>query len=338
MTEPTLANLVKLSPRVEFVRRDNTLILMRPDIGATVRVSKGAEALIPEIEEGTDYESLVRQLKQVHPTAINIRPTLDKFLSQLSRNNLLLGAQSDVKSKGPPRFTLFYPDRAAAAIAKLIQRFPALLSWCLLASIIGSAIVGLITFFTQSDLLHPSKVAEEFNLFGFLAFVLIVVPIHEAAHALACRLAGAKVGEAGIIMHGWLVPGPYIETTQAYSISNKYKRFWIPAAGPIVNLCSAGVAAWVMILIPGLGAAEMGAWSYLLVLSMLFVYFDTSLLTASDGSHMLESLLEDELARKSALSANPSSISSTYTTRIYRLACLAHIILGIVAMWYWWVL
>lgn len=338
MPEPTQENLVKLSPRVELVRRDNTLILMRPDIGATVRVSKGAEALIPEIEEGTDYESLVTQLKKGHPTAINIRPTLDKFLSQLSRNNLLIGDQAEVKSKGVPRFVLFYPDRAAAATARVIQRIPAMLSWCLLVSVISSAIVGLVIFFTQSDVLHPSKVAEQFNLFGFLAFALIVVPIHEAAHAIACRLAGAKVGEAGIIMHGWIVPGPYIETTQAYSINDKFKRFWIPAAGPIVNLCSAGVAAWVMILTPGLSPAELAAWSYLLVLCMLFVYLDTSLFTASDGSHMLEALLEDELARKSALSAKPSSMSSTHTTRIYRLACLAHLILGIVAMWYWWVL
>jgi putative peptide zinc metalloprotease protein len=137
-------------------------------------------------------------------------------------------------------------------------------------------------------------------------------------------------------MHGGIIPGPYVETTKAYSLKKKSDRFWIPAAGPIVDLCSAGVVAWILILSPQLGTAAVEVLVYIFVLSMLFVYFDTNPLTASDGCHMLEAVLDDELARKSALSKQPATLSNQKGITVYRRACMVHLTLAIIALLYWW--
>lgn len=199
-----------------------------------------------------------------------------------------------------------------------------------------AALVGVLLLPFHRDILHPSVVAESFNLIGFLALFLIVIPIHEAAHAVACRLAGAEVGVAGIIMHGGLIPGPYVETSKAYRLKEKSKRFWIPAAGPLVDWCAAGIVAWIILLSPGLGETAVEALSYLFILCLLFVYFDTNPFTASDGSHMLEALLDDELARKSALSRQQATLSAHSGIKLYRRACVAHLLLAIAILVYWW--
>ena len=67
---------------------------------------------------------------------------------------------------------------------------------------------------------------------------------------------------------------------------------------------------------------------YVLLLSGLFVYLDSNPLTPSDGSHMLEALLDDELARASALSRRPTTLSTRLVINTYRLACIGHFLVA----------
>src|SRR5206468_11474523 len=68
---------------------------------------------------------------------------------------------------------------------------------------------------------------------------------------------------------------------------------------------------------------------YVLLLSGLFVYLDTNPLTPSDGSHMLEALLDDELARASALSRRRAALSTRPVVNTYRLVCVVHFLVAV---------
>ena len=337
--EQTSSKLVKLDSSVQFVRRQNTLLLVSGS-GATVRVSPGAEPLIPSMEKGTPYDDLVDILAKKHPNVPNVNPTLNKFLAQLSKSQILESDSEEDGAVKKPRkkrkYELMDPDPLAKSIAGAIQKVPAPITWGILAIMMIASIVGAVMLPSYTKILHPSMVASSFNIVAFLIFLLVIVPIHEAGHAIACRLVGSKVSGAGIILHGGIIPGPYVETTKAYSLKKKSHRFWIPAAGPIINLCSAGLMAWIIILSPQLSPYALEVLVYIFILSMLFVYLDTNPFTASDGSHMLEALLDDELARRSAFSKQASALSDKAGLAIYKRVSVAHLLLAIVTLIYWW--
>ncbi len=73
---------------------------------------------------------------------------------------------------------------------------------------------------------------------------------------------------------------------------------------------------------------------YVLLLSCLFVYLDTNPFTPSDGSHMLEALLDDELARTTALSRRRSPLSMRPVINTYRLVSVVHfLVAALIVAW-----
>jgi putative peptide zinc metalloprotease protein len=228
------------------------------------------------------------------------------------------------------------PDRAAAAIAGALARLPGWFGLGLLYGALLGAVAGIALLAWHGRVPPLSTLSLGFSLAGLAAFVLLVVPLHEAAHAIACRLAGAKVGDAGILFHGWILPGPFVETTAAYRVTKRAARFWIPAGGPAVNLVAAGVAGWSLLWLGDRAPAAQAVLAFVFVLSAIFVYLDTNPLAPSDGSHMLEALLDDELARRSALSRTRARLSSARTVAIYRVAASLHLQAGLAVAYLWW--
>jgi putative peptide zinc metalloprotease protein len=167
-----------------------------------------------------------------------------------------------------------------------------------------------------------------------LIFVLVVIPIHEFAHAVVCRRVGVPVSGAGLILHGGFFPGPYVDTSKAYQLTNRWRRFVIPAAGPFVNLVFAGIVAALLRfaappdeLVPILHGV--------LLACLLFVYSDTNPLTASDGSHCIEAGLDDELARHYAF-GRAQAVADPGNVRRYRMITLLHLLLSAALFWTWW--
>lgn len=321
---------------VARIERRGSIVLVSPEDGTSVRVSSAAGQLLPLLARGADLDQLTEKLRETHPRASGLTAKLNGFLQQLHRSGLLDdGERAPVRRHRAPRLKLFDPDPAAAAVSRAVLALPRWLSWCLLYAVLLAAAAGLLTLIWSGQLPHPRELVTQFNGWGLAIFVLLVLPLHESGHAIACRLAGAPVGEAGLMVHNWVVPGPYVETNQAYSIRDRRKRFWIPAAGPLVNLLTAGGAAWALVLLDA-GHPASGLLTTLFFLAALFVYLDTNPLTPSDGSHMLEALLDDELARVSALSRKRARLSHPKTVAIYRIAASMHLQGSAVLMYFWW--
>lgn len=322
---------------VAKVVRKDAILLISPARPNPVRVSPIAEDLMPQLARGASFEQLADTLKARHPTVVDLDSKLAAFLASLQRAEVLETAPA-ARTRGwkRPRVVLGNPDRFAAAVAGALARLPGWLGAALLYGALLAAVAGIALLAWHGRLPPPSTLWLGFSPGGLAAFALLVVPLHEAAHAIACRLAGAKVGEAGILFHGWVVPGPFVETTAAYRVTRRAARFWIPAAGPAVNLLAAGGIAWSLLWLGERQPALQAVLAFVFVLSAIFVYLDTNPLTPSDGSHMLEALLDDELARRSALSRTRARLSSPRTVAIYRVAATVHLQAGLAVAYLWW--
>jgi putative peptide zinc metalloprotease protein len=222
------------------------------------------------------------------------------------------------------------PRRLAAAIGSL----PNSVAWPLLGSLLAVAFAGI----AESFRLYRIPSLHSFSgisILGAACYLLVLVPLHELAHAVSCEMAGARVGAMGIVFRNALFPTPFVDTSRSYLIACTWKRFWIPAAGPVVDIIGLGAAAWVLCLSDRDMCGKSIAAS-LFTLGMICSYVNTSPLLASDGSRMLATLVNDDLARRNAFALHPGPASKPAMRVTYRAAACAHLLVGIAILSAWW--
>ena len=72
------------------------------------------------------------------------------------------------------------------------------------------------------------------------------------------------------------------------------------------------------------------------LIALLFFVFDTNPLMPSDGSHMIEAVLDDEMAGKSALRLRGSPLSDRKDMAICRMCASDHLQGFALLAWVWW--
>jgi hypothetical protein len=318
--------VIRLRDGVARVRRGGGAVLVPPGGGLPIVVNAMGDGLMPLLARGASRRDLEAHLRERCPNASDLSSKLQAFLGRLERSGLL--ESSSERPPAPPprrrRIELVTLDPMARILARGLVRVPRAIgrSLLILLTLAAAWVTGVVLASPARP--HPAWVVDHFDALGLAVFVLLAVPLHELAHAIACRAAGAPVGRAGIVFHGGVIPGPYVDTSDAYRVSSRWSRFWIPGCGPIMDLFAAAGGAALVVLTGGEG--RIGAASqYLLVLSLFFLYFDTNPLVASDGSRALEALLDDDLARRTALTRRRRRLSSWHVIVLYRLACVLHV-------------
>lgn len=144
---------------------------------------------------------------------------------------------------------------------------------------------------------HPSDLL--LLLLPLLFFVELA--LHELAHAVACRLFGARSGGFGFGLLWGVMPICFTDTTDAYTIDNKYQRMAISAAGPLVDALALGLAALVAWSSPPDALIGRLAVAYsAFPLSMLLINLNPFLIRM-DGYWILSDWLEQPNLRQTAL-------------------------------------
>jgi hypothetical protein len=191
---------------------------------------------------------------------------------------------------------------------------------------IGAGVVAILGFLM---LLSPAvprlsliETVRTMDLVGFALVLFVAMPAHEAAHALAARLAGIPAGGLGVRFRPFGIPRPYIYTAQIYRVSDSVKRCLIPLAGPITDLVVGGVAAWAMYFFPD------PRINVLVMFSIVSVTIGTSPLLEGDGSHAIEAFLGDATLRKAALLNKRGAFTSGPDVRRYRAITALHAMLS----------
>jgi putative peptide zinc metalloprotease protein len=328
---------VKLAPGVHVVRRQAGLLLHCSRSGQTLRLSAAATPLVPGLQQGTSVEALVQCLHALHPQAQGVPQKVQAFLAPLAHHGMLAGHETAGPAGGrvwPPRHELLRSDAWLAPLVRCLAGWPAALRRGLWGGGTAAALAALLALLAAGRWPGLQATLTGFDPRGLLIFAAVVLA-HELAHAVACRLAGAPVRSAGVVWHGGVLPGPYVDTSHASYLASRQARFMIPAAGPLVNLAGAGLCAAILLALPA-DAPAQAAWASAFVLCLAFVWFDLNPLVASDGSHMLEAVLDDELARQVALRAELATLTTPGTIRAYRLACVLWVTLMAGYFRWWW--
>src|SRR5207245_5584737 len=110
-------------------------------------------------------------------------------------------------------------------------------------------VIALVSVFRQAS-------PTDFGLAGLVvAFggLLIAGIGHEAAHAVATKAEGRRVGRAGFGLL-FFTPVVYVDTSDGWLIP-RHRRVRVNAAGPLFNFACAGACSLIAFVARGVGAA-----------------------------------------------------------------------------------
>lgn len=187
------------------------------------------------------------------------------------------------------RFPLLDPDRflvrTMPLFGKLIS-WPGLFLWLVVVGFGLKAVMenaGGLWDETQA-VLSPSNIPLLYlTLFAVKA-------IHEFGHAFFCRKWGGEVHVMGMMLMIF-TPVPYVDASSSWSFRSKRKRALVGAAGMIVELFVAAIAALVWAR-TGPGALHSIAHNIMFVASVSTLIFNLNPLLRFDGYYILSDVLD----------------------------------------------
>lgn len=187
------------------------------------------------------------------------------------------------------RVPLFDPDawlKRALPVAKVLFSWAGLAVWLVvLAAGLKVTIDHWGAFREQAQgALSPG------NLIWLYLGLIIVKTVHEFGHAMACRRFGGEVHTMGV-MFLLFTPVPYMDATASWSFRSRWERALVGAAGMVVELFVAALAALVWAA-TGPGAVHSLAYNMILVASVSTVVFNANPLLRFDGYYILSDLLD----------------------------------------------
>lgn len=187
------------------------------------------------------------------------------------------------------RFPLLDPDRFLVQTLPFVGKF---ISW--FGAVLWLIVVGLgvkVVADNWEAVRHQAEgVLAPGNLALLYAAMILIKTIHEFGHAYFCRQFGGEVHVMGIMLMIF-TPVPYVDATSAWSFRSRRQRMLVGAAGMIVELFFAAIAAFVWAN-TGEGVVHSLAYNAMIVASVSTVIFNLNPLLRFDGYYMLSDLLE----------------------------------------------
>ncbi len=221
-----------------------------------------------------DSESLLKRYRQ------RVRREVQGFLT-----NLLF-----------VRIPLLDPDRF---LDRWVGVFGRVFTWYGFVVWLGLILMGLYFVAGRTDDLvrRASGVLDRDNLlFLYVGFALVKV-FHEFGHAFACKKFGREAGTRGEVhvmglMLLVLTPMPYVDASSAWMLRGKWRRALVGAAGMLVELAIAAIAAAVWAGTSEGTVAHAIAYNVMFVASVSTLLFNGNPLLRYDGYYILSDLVE----------------------------------------------
>ncbi len=191
-----------------------------------------------------------------------------------------------------PRLEIKDADRLATALFRVFRPLFTRPAMFVALAIGAVGAVALARTFRQSS-------PADFGLgglvvaFGGLALAGIG---HEAAHAIATKAEGRRVGRAGIGLM-MFTPVIWVDTSDAWFIG-RTRRAIVNSAGPLFNFALAGVLGIVAAVTSG-RIQDLAVW--LAIANLVSVVFNLSPLLEFDGYYVLSDLTNVNALRRKAL-------------------------------------
>ncbi len=199
------------------------------------------------------------------------------------------------------RVPLVDPDRVLSRVAPLVAWVFSPLGFSLWLGVllIGAGhLIGREREFVEGvgSALQPGNLPALFVTFA------LVKLLHEFGHAAACKVLGRREAmtpddppgavHALGVMFFLFIPAPYIDASSAWAFRSKRSRLIVGAAGMMVELAIASLAAVVWARSEPGTAAPAVAWNVILLASIGTLAFNLNPLLRFDGYFILSDWLE----------------------------------------------
>ena len=316
-------DVICLCQGVERVSRPGYLLLVSPH-GNAMRVSSTVEQYWQLLETGVRLEALIGHMQSRYPGDLTAQ-RVKEFVGKLRACGLLEDFAE--KSVTIDRWAIDL-DQPARIVAKVLGWIPAaVVGTCCLAVAITS-----LTLFAQTlvSRAHPHfmDMARQFSWVGLAICLLLLVPLHEFAHSVACRLVGVRAGKMVLDRGALGLPRVFLRTPAVALLQNRWKRVLVACSGLFIELSVGGLAAWGMLHNWG-GAILHRAEVFVFLYCLMCLTTGTSPIQESDGSHALEALFSDDSLRVESLISKKSRFTKPGNVRTYRIICIIHVLLSI---------
>jgi hypothetical protein len=306
--------MLRLRDDVREAVIDGTLMLQsRTDVRA-VKVSRSASHLLPPLRSGATLDELCavfgRRLSDAQ------RSQVAEFVGVLRRAGLLQAGSASAQSRDVlvriATWNLSGPLTALGARLRA-SRAAAAAAVAVLACAMLAVLAGAGAVLPHAVAIERAVAADPFTLLAGIAVLFaVVVPLHELAHAVvagACGIEGTRL----VIARRSYVPKVFCETPGSSLIPDRLLRVLVPAVGPLVDLGFAVLFALIALRATPFASYFAGAACACLFALIL----DCNPYSGSDGSRVLEILLDDDHARSSALARTTGVAAMRPTGRIY---------------------
>jgi putative peptide zinc metalloprotease protein len=182
-------------------------------------------------------------------------------------------------------------DRWVGLVGKLFTRYGFVL-WLVLVTAGLYYAIGNIGELVDSS---SNVLAPDNLVLLYLSFVVVKV-FHEFGHAFACKRFGVAGGNGGQvhvmgIMLLVFVPVPYMDASSSWAFRSKWHRALVGAAGVLVELAVAAVAAIVWANTSA-GTVHAIAYNAIFVASVSTLIFNGNPLLRFDAYYVLSDLIE----------------------------------------------
>jgi hypothetical protein len=137
---------------------------------------------------------------------------------------------------------LFNPDRQLDRWLPHLRFF--FQPWCVLL-LSCAALSGFVIYLERAKEIHQrlGLIAGNLPLLFFCTVILLLV--HEYAHALACKHFGGGVREMGIIVFLFFLPAAYCDVSDAHLFKARRAKLWVTFAGIWSTFVLASLGAWM---------------------------------------------------------------------------------------------
>lgn len=242
--------------------------------------------------EAASQAELIALLGQLHESDLLVVDARLDTEEILGRRDRLRKRDNTQRFMNPLylRIRLMDPDRLVTRIDKMIPgnclRYVAL---CM-ALLWSYALFSLMPHWSELRLqLNGDRYFDPVNVLMVALLYPLLKVFHELAHALVVKRYGGEVRECGLALLV-LVPNPYVDASAANMFVSKYQRMLVSAAGILVEITLAAVAA--MVWLNSTGVVQDAAVSVMLIGAVSTVLFNGNPLLKFDGYYLLSDWVE----------------------------------------------
>jgi putative peptide zinc metalloprotease protein len=313
--QPTQIANVQITP-FNSQSASKTFVVKGNQEGAYIRTNTVGVRVLELCDGSVSLEQIRAALHERFSLTIS-QEKLVSFLDLCAKNHLLVHQtwRNTIDPRAPYRrkisktVGLYKPLIRAEGLLNGLFRIKRLwwnpLTWLLLVGLMLTGIgfvalnIGQVSFASALKMLRPELMS--WSLAWLPTLLVLEITAHELAHAVACRLVGAKPGGFGVGLLWWVLPVFFTDTADTYTVDNKYKRACVSAAGPLSDLVFLGAIATLILLSPAGSQAHAIGLGYIGIPLSLILFNLNPFVMRVDGYWIVTNLLEQTNLRRNTV-------------------------------------